>query len=117
MSDAGIFKTRQRVSVEMMRQISNHCLNVRSDLDNEPFSFYGERLLVAIDGTSFDLKNTEEIARHFTKAKARRSKDVQAKEAAFARVNVSCLVELRLTHNPLALEVGSDEDSGAFAQS
>ena len=110
MSDAGIFKTRQRVSVEMMRQISDHCLNVRSDLANEPFSFYGDRLLVAIDGTSFDLKNTEDVARHFTKAKARRSKDVEAKEAAFARINVSCLVELGL-HNPLAVEVGSDEDS------
>ena len=110
MSDAGIFKTRQRVSVEMINQISNHCLKVRSDLDNEPFSFYGNRLLVAIDGTSFDLKNTQDLAKHFTKAKARRSKDVQAKEVAFARVNVFCLVELGL-HNPLAVEVGSDEDS------
>ncbi len=110
MSDAGLFKTRQRVSIEMMNQISNHCLKVRSDLDNEPFSFYGDRLLVALDGTSFDLKNTEDLAKHFTKAKARRSKDVPAKEAAFARVNVSCLVELGL-HNPLGLEVGSDEDS------
>ena len=66
MSDAGIFKTRQRVSVEMINQISNHCLKVRSDLDNEPFSFYGKRLLVAIDGTSLTVVDVDQQAKTFS---------------------------------------------------
>ncbi|MDQ8193144.1 IS4 family transposase [Coraliomargarita sp. SDUM461004] len=110
MSDAGIFKSRQRVSYEAMQKVSEYCLRVRSERAHNPLSFYKDRLLVAIDGTSFNLKNTEDVADHFQKGTSRRSKQAELKEVAFVRINVVCLVELGL-HNPLAVEVGCEGES------
>lgn len=105
MSDAGLYQTRQRVGIQSLEQFSQHCLKVLSDRPQEPFSFYQNRLLVAIDGTTFQLKNTKELNGKFDKSMSAHRKDEPGEEVAFARLNVSCLVELGL-HNPLAVDVG-----------
>jgi hypothetical protein len=110
MSDSGLFQHRQNISAEVLECISNHSLKVLSNADTQPHGYYADRLLVAIDGTTFNLRNSEEITKNFPKGKARRSPDSPLSEVAFARMYVSSLVEVGL-HNPLALQVGFSQES------
>lgn len=105
MSDSGIFQHRQKIPVELLERVSDQCLEVLSRPESETQSYYDGRLLVAIDGTTFNLRNSEDVAKSFPKGKARRSKEAPLSEVAFARMYSSSLVEVGL-HNPLALEVG-----------
>jgi len=62
-------------------------------------AFYRRWRLVAIDGVSFSLPNTESVKKRCPKGSNQRSK------AAFAKLQCSALVEL-LMHNPLAARLG-----------
>lgn len=110
MSDSGLYQHRQNLSVCALETLSDHCLKPLSTPAGDAHSYYGGRLLVAIDGTTFNLCNSKKITASFPKGKARKSKSAPLKEVAFARIYTSSLVEVGL-HNPLALEVGINQEA------
>jgi len=110
MSDSGIFQHRQKVPVELLQKVSDHCLQVVSQSGVDSESYYKGRLLVAIDGTTFNLRNSADITKRFPKGKTRKSKTAPLRDVAFARMHTSCLVEVGM-HNPLALEVGNNQEA------
>lgn len=110
MSDSGLYKNRQNLSLSFMEQVSQKCFKVISQRATNPESYHQGRLLVGIDGTTYNLRNTQDINAQTTKGTARRSKEEPPTEQAFARVVAVCLVEIGF-HNPLAVKVGEHQQS------
>ena len=109
-SDAALSQRRQRLPWPLFEQILRAALRPRAEPSQHPQAFYHGLRLVGLDGTSFALNNTPQIVRALGKAASRRFR------AAFARVQVTVLVELAL-HNPLAAAIGQrGESEYALAQ-
>lgn len=102
MSESTLSERRQalpsEVFVELLRRV------LRPLAQAGPQAFFGRWRLVAIDGVSFSLANTEQV-----KARCKKGGN-QKGRAAFAKMQCSALVELRL-HNPLAACVGEQGQS------
>ena len=95
---------RANLPWKVFQMIMETALRPQAREDRHPMAFYKKWRLVAIDGTQFSVSNTPQILSCLGKASARRLK------AAFAKVGVAVLVELGV-HNPLAAEIGQNEES------
>lgn len=101
--DSSLSERRQRIGFEPFRWLMKNALRPMADEDREESAFYKGMRLCGIDGTSWSVTNTPQIAESMTKAASRRS------EAAFAKLQMCALVELGI-HNPLAAVVGLENE-------
>ena len=97
MAESSLSERRQALPLEVFRELLRRVL--RPIAGAEPQGFFGRWRLVAIDGVTFSLANTEPV-----KAQCKKGGN-QKGRAAFAKLQCAALVELML-HNPLAAEVG-----------
>jgi len=102
MAESSLSERRQALPFEVFVQLLRRVL--RPIAGDAPQAFFGLWRLVAIDGTSFSLANTEQV-----KAKCKKGGN-QKGRAAFAKLQCSALVELMM-HNPLAACVGEHGQS------
>lgn len=108
--DSSLSERRQRIGFEPFRWLMNNALRPLADEALDESSFYKGLRLCGIDGSRWSVTNTPQILAEMTKAKSRRF------EAAFAKVQMSVLVELG-NHNPLAAAIGlKDEGEWVLAQ-
>lgn len=102
MSESTLSERRQALPFIVFEQLLGRLLRPLN-LPGAPASYRGRRL-VAIDGVSFSLPNTEAV-----NARCRKGGN-QKGRAAFAKLQGAALVEL-LLHNPLAARLGWDGQS------
>jgi hypothetical protein len=97
--DSSLSERRQRMGFEPFAWLMKNALKPMADMKHDPSCFYKGWRLCGIDGSQWSVTNTPQILGKMTKAASRRF------EAAFAKIEMSVLVELGL-HNPLAAEIG-----------
>lgn len=95
---------RQNLPWKVFETIMEEALAPIAQEKKHPGAFYRGWRLVAIDGTNFSVTNTPQILSALSKAASRRMK------AAFAKIGAALLVEVG-THNPLAAEIGQEDES------
>lgn len=103
-SDAGIAHRRQRAPWEVFTSILDVVLKPRATKRGQKTAFYKGLRLVGLDGTRFSVGNLPAILQQCSKAVSRRLK------AAFAKINVSILLEIGL-HNPVAAAIAHEQES------
>jgi len=103
-TDEALVDRRQSQPWRLWERILELALGVRADEKNHPGAFYKGFRLLGMDGTMFSVRNTPWVLRRLGKAAARRCK------AAFAKLRMCVLVELRL-HNPVAAVIGRSDES------
>ena len=104
LSASSMSERRQNLPWKVFHTIMEEALGPKALEKKHPGAFYKGWRLVAIDGTQFSVTNTPQILASLSKAASRRMK------AAFAKVGAAVLVELGI-HNPLAAEIGQNEES------
>lgn len=109
MSDASLSYNRHQLSLDLLDKVSECSLGVLSEHSDRD-SYYAGHVLVGLDGTFFNLRNTDDILAQTKKLKHRRSADEPLQERAFSLLPAVCMVELGL-HNPLAVKVGALQES------
>lgn len=102
MAEATLSERRQALPFEVFTQLLKRVL--RPIAAAVPPACFGRWRLVAIDGTSFSLANTEQVKKEFKKGGNQKGR------AAFAKLQSAALVEL-VMHNPLAACVGQQGQS------
>lgn len=102
MAESSLSERRQALPFEVFTELLRRVLRPIAGAD--PQGFFGRWRLVAIDGVSFSLANTEPV-----KAQCKKGGN-QKGRAAFAKLQCSALVEL-MWHNPLAAGVGQPGQS------
>ena len=102
MSESALSDRRQALPSEVFRELLGRLLRPIAHAGTQAF-FKGWRL-VAIDGVSFSLPNTPQVAKECEKGGNQRGR------AAFAKLQCAALVELVL-HNPLAAAVAAHGQS------
>jgi hypothetical protein len=102
MAESSLSERRQALPFEVFTELLRRVLRPIAGAD--PQGFFGRWRLVAIDGVSFSLANTEPV-----KAQCKKGGN-QKGRAAFAKLQCSALVEL-MWHNPLAACVGQPGQS------
>jgi hypothetical protein len=102
MAESSLSERRQALPFEVFKELLRRML--RPIAGANPQGFFGRWRLVAIDGVSFSLANTEQV-----KAKCKKGGN-QKGRAAFAKLQCAALVEV-MFHNPLAACVGEPGDS------
>lgn len=102
MSDGTLSERRQVLPFVVFEELLRRLLGPLKQPSAQ--AFYRRWRLVAIDGVSFSLPNTESVNKQCRKGGNQRSK------AAFAKLQCSALVEL-LMHNPLAARLGWNGES------
>ncbi|MCY7281034.1 MAG: IS4 family transposase [Sphingomonas bacterium] len=103
-SDSALSQRRARLGADLFLLIMQEALRPLADPQLHPGCFFAGLRLVGIDGTRWSVCNTPQHRARITKAKTRRG------DAAFAKINMSALVELG-THAPLAATLGIDAQS------
>ena len=93
MAESTLSERRQTLPFEVFRELLKRML--RPIVGADAAASYRGLRLVAIDGVSFSLPNTEQVKRACKKGGNQRGR------AAFAKLQCAALVEL-LMHNPLA---------------
>lgn len=104
LAESSLSERRRNIPLDIFREVLRWLLKPLADQRKHPESFYHGYRLVGLDGTGFSLRNTRSIIRRYDKAVSRRLK------AAFARTNVSVLVELG-THSALGAEISGNQES------
>ena len=104
MTDEALVDRRRSQPWRLWERILELALGVRADEQKHPSAFYKGFRLLGMDGTMFSVRNTPWVLQRLSKAAARRCK------AAFARLRMCVLVELRL-HNPVAAAIGRSDES------
>jgi len=102
MAESTLSERRQTLPFEVFRELLKRML--RPIVGADPAACYRGLRLVAIDGVSFSLPNTEQVKRACKKGGNQRGR------AAFAKLQCAALVEL-LLHNPLAAMLGWQGES------
>jgi hypothetical protein len=102
MSESSLSDRRQALPSEVFAELLRRML--RPILGAGPQAFFGRWRLVAVDGVSFSLANTEQVKKKCKKGGNQKGR------AAFAKMQCSALVELMM-HNPLAACVGEHGQS------
>lgn len=103
-SDAALSHRRQRAPWQVFEDILGAVLKPRAARREQPSAFYQGLRLIGLDGTCFSVGNLPGILQQCTKAVSRRLK------AAFAKINVSVLLEIGL-HNPVAAAIAREQES------
>lgn len=104
MAESTLSQRRQALPWEVFAELLRLVLRPLAKPAQHPDAFYRGLRLVALDGTEFSLPNTSGINGRLPKHRNQRG------EAAFAKLNVSALVEL-FSHNPLAARMGIKDES------
>ena len=104
LAESTLSERRQSLPWEVFQEVMEQALKPRLLSDEHQEGFYCGRRLLGLDGTSFSLRNTPRILKDCAKAVSRRAK------AAFAKVGTCVLVELG-SHNPIAAEVATEQES------
>lgn len=104
LSASSMSERRQNLPWKVFETIMEEALAPIAQEKKHPGAFYRGWRLVAIDGTNFSVTNTPQILSALSKAASRRMK------AAFAKIGAALLVEVG-THNPLAAEIGQEDES------
>lgn len=108
--DSSLSERRQRMGFEPFSWLMNNALRPLAEVETDKSAFYKGLRLCGIDGSSWSVTNTPQVAATMSKAVSRRF------EAAFAKVQMCVLVELGI-HNPLAAAVGlNDEGEWSLAE-
>lgn len=102
MSESTLSERRQSLPAEVFVELLKRVLAPIANVG--PQALFGQWRLVAIDGVSFSLANTEQVKEKFKKG------GNQYGRAAFAKLQCSALVEL-VMHNPLAARIGEEGQS------
>lgn len=102
MAESSLSERRQALPFEVFADLLRRVLRMIPKAG--PQAFFGQWRLVAIDGVSFSLANTEQV-----KQKCKKGGN-QKGRAAFAKLQCSALVELMM-HNPLAACIGRNGES------
>ena len=102
MAESTLSERRQALPFEVFGELLRRVL--RPIVSAVPQGFFGRWRLVAIDGVSFSLANTEQVKRKCKKGGNQKGR------AAFAKLQCAALVELTM-HNPLAALVGWQAES------
>lgn len=102
MSDGTLSERRQALPFTVFEELLRRLLRPLSQPSAQ--GFYRGWRLVAIDGVSWSLPNTEAVQQHCRKGGNQRGR------AAFAKLQCAALVEL-LMHNPLAARLGWSGES------
>ena len=102
MAESTLSERRQTLPFEVFRELLKRML--RPIVGADAAATYRGLRLVAIDGVSFSLPNTEQVKRACKKGGNQRGR------AAFAKLQCAALVEL-LMHNPLAAMLGWQGES------
>jgi hypothetical protein len=102
MAESTLSERRQALPFEVFSELLRRVLRPISEASSA--AFFGPWRLVAIDGVSFSLPNTEAVKRRCKKGGNQKGR------AAFAKLQCAALVELAL-HNPLAALVGRHGES------
>lgn len=88
-SSSALRQRRVHMQLEPFTTVMRHALRPLASQELHPYCFFAGLLLVGIDGPQFDLLNTPQINAAVAKAATRRG------EAAFAKLSLSVLVEVR----------------------
>jgi hypothetical protein len=99
LSDSALSQQRLKWGVKPFLQLIDALLAPLATLAGQPYAFYKDLRIMAIDGTQFSLINTPANIKARKKAKSRRSL------AAFPKLMVAVLVEIGL-HMPVAATLG-----------
>lgn len=102
MAESSLSQRRQALPFEVFTELLRRVLRPLAEAG--PQAFFGQWRLVAIDGVSFSLANTEAVREKCKKGGNQKGR------AAFAKLQCSALVELMM-HNPLAACVGEHGQS------
>jgi hypothetical protein len=102
LAESTLSERRQALPFEVFAELLRRVLG--PIVGASPPAFFGRWRLVAIDGVSFSLANTEQV-----RGKCKKGGN-QKGRAAFAKLQCSALVELMM-HNPLAASVGGPGES------
>jgi hypothetical protein len=102
MAESSLSERRQTMPFEVFKELLRRVLRLISEAG--PQAFFGQWRLVAIDGVSFSLANTEQVKRKRKKGGNQKSR------AAFAKLQCSALVDL-VMHNPLAACIDENGES------
>jgi hypothetical protein len=94
---------RARLPWAIFAELMQRALRPRATRRHADAFWHGWRV-VALDGTTFSVTNTPQIAATTTKARTRRGR------AAFAKLTTTVLLEVGL-HNPLAAAIGRNGES------
>jgi hypothetical protein len=109
LSDSAWTDRRARLPWDIFADLMRRVLRPQATRRQKDAFWRGWRL-IALDGTTFSLTNTPQIAATVTKARTRRGR------AAFAKLTTAVLLEVGL-HNPLAAGIGRHgESEWALAQ-
>lgn len=100
-SDAALSQRAATIGMKTIESILPHALRPLADVQSQPEAFYQGMRLVALDGTRFNLRNTDAINTKANKMRCARGSG----EPAFAHLNAVVLVELGL-HQPLGAASG-----------
>jgi len=98
MSESNLSERRQAVPFTVFEELLRRVLRPLSQVSQS--AFYRDLRLVAIDGVSFSLPNTEQVNR-----KCRKVRNKTGGRNPFAKLQCAVLVEL-VMHNPLAARLG-----------
>jgi hypothetical protein len=102
MAESSLSQRRQALPFEVFEELLRRVLRPIAKAGAQ--ACFGRWRLVAIDGVSFSLANTEQVKRKCKKGGNQKGR------AAFAKLQCSALVELMM-HNPLAARIGQDGES------
>jgi hypothetical protein len=102
MAESTLSERRQAMPLEVFDELLGRLLRPLAGASAQ--AFYRGLRLVAVDGVSFSLPNTDQV-----KAKFRKGRN-QKGQAAFAKLQCAALVEL-VMHNPLAARLGCQGES------
>ena len=102
MSEGTLSERRQALPFAVFKELLQRVLRPIAGAGSQ--AFFGPWRLVAIDGVSFSLANTEPVKKQCKKGGNQKGR------AAFAKLQCSALVELMM-HNPLAACVGENGQS------
>ncbi len=97
MAESSLSERRQALPFEVFKELLHRVL--RPLQEASPQAFFSQWRLLAVDGVSFSLANTPQVAQQCKKGGNARGR------AAFAKLECAALVEL-VMHNPLAACVG-----------
>jgi Transposase DDE domain len=103
-SNAGLSQRRAAAGLKVFVAVVEAALEPLAQEGRHPGSFYRGMRLAGLDGSQFSVSNTPQLLGRLSKAVSRRF------QAAFAKIPISLLVELG-THQPLAVEVGAQQES------
>jgi IS4 transposase len=104
LADSSWSDRRTRLPWDVFADLMRRVLRPRATATRHPEAFWRGWRLLALDGTTFSLTNTPQVAATVPKARTRRG------AAAFAKLTTAVLLEVGV-HNPVAAEIGRDDDS------